>query len=630
MAKVTSSIRSLVIEKHLYGYSLGQLAKEIGISKTTSYNIIQDWNSRVSSLDIDDIRIFLSNIRKSGITIEECVQGYRTAQILKQFGVEGDDELEEWVYEDEEIEDDERFEKPNPDTHYKKESSIDLKPPNPNSRFPKLSKENKNSMVKTYQFSYFVEDIYKECKNHNIKPSIVIRWIEDLFSFYSVSYNQSTDDNIDTYSKVDQKNTNVMELQRSGSDEIYHPELPLISNVSSFIKDKKKNMRYLESKKNSIFTDISVLEKERIERISELNKVIEKEKKVYSYFNWYNSLKQCLFNKYSIIIEHEIDLFVNAVRDFKQYHFAATKILSEYKIIDSLRKQRKQIQDGLQESILNRDKILTEITSLEDQSNYYKQTIKIYQELHKEGMGLKELKQLNYLVMESAFANGLEVRDALKNFLKDVENNYDSKLGFEKKINELKKQMEELKEQVPEYQSYLKLKGIVSPILIHLTNNGVTNQDIIGMNHLVLEFKNNGDFLSDPINKNNNDYYNSNTKTNDSIIRGQYWNVFVEKLKELKNINSEINKQASSLNYLKTQISDLIANKQKIEKAYADSVGNLNQIIVRTHQFLVDMARQISEPVTSKKILPVPILFPVLVDFDSSHDNDPTENQDSL
>ncbi len=409
MAKVTSSIRSLVIEKHLYGHSLGQIAKEIGISKTTSYNIVQDWNSRVSSLDIDDIRIFLSNIRKSGITIEECVRGYRTAQILKQFGVEGDDELEERVYGDEEIEDDERSEKPNPDTHYKKESSIDLKPPNPNSLFPKISKENKNSMVKTYQFSYFVEDIYKECKNHNIKPSIVIRWIEDLFSFYSVSYNQSTDDNIDTYSKVDQKNTNVMEFQRSGSDEIYHPELPLISNVSSFIKDKKKNMKYLESKKNSIFTDISVLEKQRMERISELNKVIEKEKKVYSYFNWYNNLKQCLFNKYSIIIEHEIDLFVNAVRDFKQYHFAATKILSEYKIIDSLRKQRKQIQDGLQESILNRDNILKEITTLEDQSNYYKQTIKIYQELHKEGMGLKELKQLNYLVMESALTNGLEV-----------------------------------------------------------------------------------------------------------------------------------------------------------------------------------------------------------------------------
>lgn len=296
MVKVIAPIRSQVIEKHLYGHSLSQIAKEIGISKTTSYNIVQDWNSRVSSLDIDDIRIFLSNIRKSGITIEQCVQGYRTAQILKQFGVE-DDELEKWAYKDEEIEADERSEKPNLDTHYKKEYSIDLKPPNPNSLFHKLPKENKNSMVKTYQFSYFVEDIYQKCKNHNIKPSIVVGWIEDLFSFYSVSYNQLTDDGIDKYSKADQKNTNVAEFQRSGSDEIYHPELPLTSNVSSFIKDKKKNIKYLENKKNSISTDISVLEKQRMERTSELNKVIEKEKKVYSYFNWYNNLRQYLFNK---------------------------------------------------------------------------------------------------------------------------------------------------------------------------------------------------------------------------------------------------------------------------------------------------------------------------------------------
>jgi transposase-like protein len=96
MVKVTASVRSQVIEKYLYRYSLSQIAKEIGISKTTAYNIVQDWNSKVSFLDVEDIRIFLSHLRKSGITIEECVQGYRTIQILKQFGVEDDDELEEW------------------------------------------------------------------------------------------------------------------------------------------------------------------------------------------------------------------------------------------------------------------------------------------------------------------------------------------------------------------------------------------------------------------------------------------------------------------------------------------------------------------------------------------------------
>ena len=55
-----------------------------------------------------------------------------------------------------------------------------------------------------------------------------------------------------------------------------------------------------------------------------------------------------------------------------------------------------------------------------------------------------------------------------------------------------------LKKQIPEYQTYLKLQGGVAPTLIHLFSAGVTNEDMIGMNHLVLEFKNR-DFLSNPL-----------------------------------------------------------------------------------------------------------------------------------
>jgi hypothetical protein len=633
MVKVTPVLRSLVIEKHLYGTSLGQISKEIGISKTTSYNIVQDWNSRVSSLDLDDIRFFLSNMRKSGITIEQCVQGYRNVQILKQFDVDTDvdgdfenEELEEDVYENEEIKDDVLPEKHSLDTPYEKENTKDLKSPKSNSLFPSLQKEKDNSMVKKYQFSYFIENVYKNCKSHNIKPSLLVKWIEDLFNFYSLLYHQSTEDSSDENSKTDQRNTNVEEFQGSGLDEIYHSKIPFISKVSNFIKVKKNNVEYLENKKNLMSNDIDILEKQKMEKTSELNKVIEKENKVYSYFNWYSTLGKYLFKKYNILIDQEIVLFANALRDFKQYHFSATKILSEYRVIDSLRKEKKQIEDELHQRILTRDNILNEINSLEDQSNYYQRTIKVYQELHKEGMGLKELKKLNYLVMELHYENGLEVKDSIKKFLKDVEDQYDNKLGFEKKINELKEEMKKLEKQVPEYQSFLKLQGIVSPVLIHLANSGVTSEDIIDMNHLVLEFKN-SDFLSDPIIKNE---YNSNTNINTSkhsITKGRYWNVFVEKLKELKNINTEIKKQALNLDNLNSQISDLITNKKQIENVYANSVSNLNNVITKTIQFL-DIARKINES-TSKNILPVLILFPVFVDYDSPEDNDPSETQDS-
>lgn len=130
--------------------------------------------------------------------------------------------------------------------------------------------------------------------------------------------------------------------------------------------------------------------------------------------------------------------------------------------------------------------------------------------------------------------------------------------------------------------------------------------------------------LIDPINRSG---YNSDTKTDDNIIRGQYWNVFVEKLREWKNINTEIKKQTSNLNNLKAQISNLITKRQQIDNIYADSVKNLNDIITKTHQFF-EMARDTNKS-ANKKLLPVLIFFPVLVDFDSPHDDDPTKTGDN-
>ena len=233
--------------------------------------------------------------------------------------------------------------------------------------------------------------------------------------------------------------------------------------------------------------------------------------------------------------------------------------------------------------------------------------------MNKEGLGLSELKRLNYLVMESAYAKGLEVRDALKNFLKDVEDNYDNKLGFEKKINELKSEMKKLEQQVPEYQFYLKLQGIVSPTLIHLHNSGVTNEDIIEMNHLVLEFKD-GNFLSDPINKN---YNNLIPDTNSNIVKNHYWKVFVDKLKELKNINLQIQKQSEILINLKREISRIEENKQNIDKAYVNAVAILNNVLTKLDQYNA-LNRLINEKIEDKIIKPIPVVFPVFIKYNSS------------
>jgi hypothetical protein len=64
------------------------------------------------------------------------------------------------------------------------------------------------------------------------------------------------------------------------------------------------------------------------------------------------------------------------------------------------------------------------------------QTIKAYSELKEKGLGLKEPKLLVSIVKEIAQANEVSDAQAVKKFLKDVQEQFDDKLGFEKIVNE--------------------------------------------------------------------------------------------------------------------------------------------------------------------------------------------------
>ncbi len=99
LSKITHLLKSQVIRKYLYAFSMNEIARETLLSKGTVYNIIQDWRSKIVGINIEEIRAFMSEVRKSGITIEECAQGFRIVQLLKKFDI--NDEFDVSVNEDE-------------------------------------------------------------------------------------------------------------------------------------------------------------------------------------------------------------------------------------------------------------------------------------------------------------------------------------------------------------------------------------------------------------------------------------------------------------------------------------------------------------------------------------------------
>jgi hypothetical protein len=137
------AIKSLAIQRYLHGKSRDQIAEETGSSADKISFIINDWKRKIGIPEIDEFIAFVITVKKSGISIAQCAQGYRMYQLMNSLGVADE---------------------------------------NNNNRIIRI--EGKN-----IQFHTVVQDIYLNCKILGIPPTILPLWIKDLFDFYYDSNN---------------------------------------------------------------------------------------------------------------------------------------------------------------------------------------------------------------------------------------------------------------------------------------------------------------------------------------------------------------------------------------------------------------------------------------------------------
>jgi hypothetical protein len=235
---------------------------------------------------------------------------------------------------------------------------------------------------------------------------------------------------------------------------------------------------------------------------------------------------------------------------------------------------------GIIESIKKtRDDTLKEVESLEKRETYLNQSLKALDELYYIGFGLKELKHLINTVNEIAISNGIDYHEVAKKFLKDIEEQYDNKLGFETKIKELKTELEKLESEGSQYKEYLRSKDIVL-VLSFLHRNGVTKEDIINMTDVVTAYLN-GDIIFNP-NLQSGNLYKENRVTNAT----NNWISFIHELKNLGDINSHIANQSSYLETIKREIDGLYSQRQKLNEQTLLSGQLLNSLNSRLSSFM--------------------------------------------
>ncbi len=382
-------VRESLIKGYLNGKSYDELAYENDVAKGSVSNVINAWTDKIGIPDIYEIRDFSIMLRKSGITLKQCVQSFRFIQILSNFGIT--DELDSSYIPD-----------ISKSTFEKEEGKSLIKK-------KKIGERKKdNSPTPRTNFYYFIESIYNNCKKNRIESTNLIQWIDDLLEF-DPSLTENSNDVSSGFKqdidgpKMSQKLEMIKKTQSWESEaKLIDREIqvPFISKINSYIRQKKSNVQNLDFHSKQLQQEIRSLEEQKNMLDSRITNLKRKESISLTYLDWYKSLKQELFYLFGIKLEEEVSSFVNMFNDFKYYDYNPLQIVKEYKQIESLRDEKDAIEGILGSIKKTRDETLREMESLEERENYSRQSLDILLELRHSGFGFKELRQLKIQLLK--------------------------------------------------------------------------------------------------------------------------------------------------------------------------------------------------------------------------------------
>ncbi len=538
-----------VANGYLNGKSFDQIAIENSMAKGSVHNIIRAWINHIGIPDIDELREFSVMVRKSGITIKQCAQSFRFIQILANFGIKDE---------------------------------IDMMPKNE-------GKNDYHGLSHRDNYYYFIESLYNNCNKTGIKSTDIVGWMQDLIDFSSLLF-----ENIDNSKIRLEEDTNEIEemenlsnnkklLYRKPADTSNNEtkvQIPLISEISGYIEQKKLEVQQLNIKKKTLLQEKGELEEQKNIISSKIINLKEKESSALIYLDWYKNLKKELLNNHKINLDDEFNNFVKVIADFKYYDYDAHQIIKEYKEMESL-KIGVKLLNGIVTSIeKTRDETLKELESLGEKETYLKQSLNALDDLTDAGFGLKELKQLKNTVYEIATSNDIDYYDVPKKFFTDIETQYDSKLGFESKIIELEAKLKKLEDEVPGYKERLQSQFNALGALQYLYKFGVTDEDIINMTAIVIAYLK-GHIIFNP------DLQPENMiEKNKLMKKTDYWKLFISEIKNLGDVNSQTANRRSYLEVIKKEIDRLYLQRQKLNEETLKSGQSLNSLNSQLSSFI--------------------------------------------
>jgi hypothetical protein len=311
-----------------------------------------------------------------------------------------------------------------------------------------------------------------------------------------------------------------------------------LSQIPNYINQKADEKTKLEKEIEELNGQIRLIALEK--SVSETRRDIElkNENMTVDELEWYSNVKAEL-GKYGIPVD-DISQFAKSVNGIRQRDYDVGKVLSEFSDAETRRIDYKLFQDIVVELEKKYDFLKQQCSFLEEKVNSHSQAISVYNQLEEMGFGLKELKLLLHVVNEIAAANNIPLHEAPQRLCKDIEEQYDNKLGFESKVEKLRVEVNWLSQEQSRLRAGLLAQPLIGPVLTRLIQSGVKEQDIINMSYL----------------------FERNSSSTNGVIDVQ---LLIAELNKYGSIKSTIQKSIEEADKLKNEVASLQTQKQDLE-----------------------------------------------------------------
>ncbi|MDN5847745.1 MAG: hypothetical protein L0H53_15885, partial [Candidatus Nitrosocosmicus sp.] len=515
---ISSQVEEIIIQNYLSGHSRDEIAKETGVALGSVSNKINDWKKRIAAPDIEELRRFAVNMRKSGITMKQCAKGLRFLQLLKGLGI---------IIENDDI-----------------DSDLD-------------------------SLSFFINEIYTKCKERGITPTVVTTLITDLMDFSTENYEYMYE-NAKNGIKISSKEN------QTGRKE----PLTFVSVISDFIEKKKKELGDLSKKKKKISEEINQYELQKGELVKKIGILERESQSILVYRGTFMKLDNILLEECGIDLKKDLESFTKLFSDFEEYAYDVTSIVAEYNKAVKLKWDITQKQAQIQEYQKQLTSIHSDIGFYQSDLDTNRKNWDTYQKLKVMKFGIGELQQLWLTVSEIVKSIGDPLRDfdMIENpvafFIKDVEDNYYDKLKFEDRVKKKRNELAMLNGQINMSRQNLYMHPFIGPLLLSLYQKGITEQEITDMNQL---FQN---YLLETAKTDNNldNKYESNINVKNTLDKGRGYQTFIDELKKYGGIKASIKHQNRLLDEIKNKNTILIEQRKALLELCQNAIILVNML----------------------------------------------------